>query len=590
VSISRGYAASRVRWRLVSVAIAAVLLFVTPHVVRAVSVSTTIDGISDKELLTNVEVSLGIARAADDKKLTPERILAMHARAAGEIERALQPFGYYAPTIDASLVEKKDGKYEARYRVDPGPPTRVVHRVVAVTGEGKDRPPFPDIVSGVTLHTGDILDQRVYERIKSSMATAAADSGYLDARFVESKILVDAEHRTGDIDLVFDTGPRFYFGPVRFDSSVVNERVLRAHVNFKRGEPFRYDKLLALQSELGGMPYFSRVEVVPRRDLGNGTEVPIDVHLSPRAPWRFEIGAGYGTDTGARVRFDTELRRLNRSGHRFNGRINVSEIELSLYADYFIPSLYPKKHAYSIGAEISQLDPVAYTTTRKAVGVTRSQPRFGLHESFQVAFEDEDFTVASNKGTSDLLIGAIQYRLKRANDDVWPTRGYRLTLGARASSVQVASTQSFISVALEARTVRSFGPVRLLGRVDAGRTFTAEFHKLPPTIRFFAGGDYSVRGYDYESLGPVDADGHVVGGDVLLVGSLELELPLVSKVSVAGFADVGNAFDSHDLADFEKGVGGGLRWRSPVGPIGADLAFPVNHDGWKIHIVMGPFL
>ncbi len=590
MSISRGFAASGVRRRLASVTVAALLLLIAPHVACAVSVSTTIDGIADKDLLKNVEVSLGIARVADEKNLTPERIQSLHERAPGEIERALQPFGYYEPTIDASLVEKKGGNFEARYRVDPGPPTRIAHLAITVTGAGKSRAPFPDIVAGMTLHKGDVLDQRVYERVKSLLAAAAADSGYLDAKFVESKILVDAEHRTGDVDLVFDTGPRFYFGPVRFDSSVVNERVLRAHVTFKRGEPFRYDKLLALQSELGGTPYFSRVEVVPRRDLSNNNEVPIDVHLSPRAPWRYEIGAGYGTDTGARLRFDTELRRLNRSGHRFNGRINVSEIELSLYADYFMPSLYPGKHAYSVGAEISHLDPVAYTTTRRAIGVTRSQPRFGLHESVHLTFEHEDFTVASDQGTSDLLIGAIQYRLKRANDDVWPTRGYRVTLGARGSNDQVASTESFIAVTIEGRIVRSFGPARLLGRIDSGRTFTSQFHNLPPTIRFFAGGDYSVRGYDYESLGPVDADGHVTGGDLLLVGSLELELPLYKKFSVAGFVDVGNAFDTHDLADFEKGVGGGLRWRSPVGPIGADLAFPIDHDGWKIHIVMGPFL
>lgn len=563
-------------------------LFATTPV-RAVKVSTSIEGIHDA-MLDNVKISLTIAAEAKNKKLSPVEIRAMHARAPDEIRRALEPFGYYDPRIDANLEEKKNGDFQARYRIVPGPPTRLRSVHVGVVGPGSKSAPFPGIVAAFPLRPGDVADQRPYTQTKVDLATAAADSGYLDARFKRSEILVDREHHSAAMDLVFDTGPRYRFGPVEFDSTVVNERVLRAYVTFKTGEPFRYDRLLALQSGLGGAPYLGRVEVVPRKDLAQNLEVPIQVHLSPRAPRRYELGGGYGTDTGARVRFDAQFRRLNTAGHQFHGRINVSEIDLSVFTDYVIPARYPRRHSYTIGAEVSKLDPVAYTTQREAVGATRLQPRLGWNESFHISYEREDFTVGSDKGVTDLLIASLNYQRKRADDIINPTSGYRIDLGVRGASDQIASTQTFVSFTASGRTIQTRGRVALLARVDTGRTLTPVFRELPPTIRFFAGGDNSVRGYDYQSLGPRDADGHVIGSEYLLVGSVETQLRIVGKWSLSGFVDARNAFERSDHGHFDTGVGFGVNWGSPVGPIGADLAFPVHHEGWKIHIVMGPYL
>src|SRR5262249_35141404 len=153
------------------------------------------------------------------------------------------------------------------------------------------------------LKKGDVLDQRLYTRAKNEFSAAVADSGYLDAKFVTSTIRIQKAENVADVDITLDTGPLYHFGEVKVDTTVVDERVLRAYVHFKPGDPFRYSKLLSFQSNLGGTPYFSRVEAVPRRDLGTGTTVPIEVKLDPRRPRRYEIGVGYGTDTGPRVLF-----------------------------------------------------------------------------------------------------------------------------------------------------------------------------------------------------------------------------------------------------------------------------------------------
>lgn len=558
---------------------------------RAARVEYRLQGISDKEIAKNVELSLSVAAAKDRKDLTPFEIDRMFRRGKVEIEEAVAPFGYYHPEVDDTLLTLGNDRYRAVYRVALGEPVRVRDVGVTVRGEGRDQPPFPGLVDDYPLKAGDVLDQRLYERRKNTFAAAAADSGYLDAKFTVSTIRIDRNLNLADIELALDTGIRYQFGPVDFDSSGVDERVLRSFIPFQRGDPFRYDQLLAFQSALGGASYFGNVEAVPRRDMATGREVPIQVHLEPRKPRHYEIGVGYGTDTGARLLLATEFRRLNRAGHRFSGRANISEVELSLHAEYFMPSVYPRTHAYTIGATIAKLDPVAYTTNRIALGPTRSQKRFGWLESITLAYEREDYTVASDAGVTDLVTAGLNYQWKRADDDIYAKKGLRIDLGVRGSHQALLSTQSFFSPTLFFKGVRSLGRgFRFIGRMDTGWVDTSMFHDLPPTIRFFAGGDNSIRGYEYQSLGPRDGDGRVEGGKLLMVTSVELEIPLPGKFALAGFYDSGNAFDEIGSGVYEQGVGGGFRWRSPVGPLRLDLGFPVHHDGWLLHFTMGPDL
>jgi translocation and assembly module TamA len=199
--------------------------------------------------------------------------------------------------------------------------------------------------------------------------------------------------------------------------------------------------------------------------------------------------------------------------------------------------------------------------------------------------------VGSDEGVTDLVIGGLSYRWKRADDDIYPLRGLRLDLGARGSHDALLSTQSFMSFTASAKGVRAAGGgVRFIGRVDTGWTSTSTFRALPPTVRFFAGGDNSVRGYEYLSLGPRDETGRVIGGEFLLVTSAEIEIGLPKKFALAVFFDAGNAFEAVGEGVHERGVGAGVRWRSPVGPIRLDAGFPIDHDGWHVHFTMGPDL
>jgi translocation and assembly module TamA len=175
-----------------------------------------------------------------------------------------------------------------------------------------------------------------------------------------------------------------------------------------------------------------------------------------------------------------------------------------------------------------------------------------------------------------------------------PERGHRTYGSIKGSAEGVVSDTSFVQLYGQTKRITRLWPsARLLTRLEYATTLIDELETLPPTVRFFAGGDLSVRGYAYKSLGPKDEFGEVVGGKHLLTGSVELDQRVAEQWSVAAFVDAGNAFDDYGNLDIVTGVGAGVRWYSLLGPIRIDIAVPLENDApdnYRIHITVGPDL
>ena len=197
---------------------------------------------------------------------------------------------------------------------------------------------------------------------------------------------------------------------------------------------------------------------------------------------------------------------------------------------------------------------------------------------------NESFDIGDDVRTSRFIVPGLAFDQKIADRDVFPNKGRRFGIEFRGTDEALGSTTSYLQTTIWARWIRSIGSKnRLLLRLDAGTTSSRDFDLLPPSVRFFAGGDQSVRGYDYESLGPTDAEGNVIGGSNLLVASVEFERHLRGNFYGGAFVDAGNAFDNSDF-DPETGVGLGLKWRSPLGPIRVYLGYPVTADARKVRV------
>jgi translocation and assembly module TamA len=565
------------------------LVSLSPALRAAVRVKVEVEGVP-RRLAQNIHSALSLEQA-DKDELTEERVRRLHADAPAEIGEALQPFGYYRPQVRSELRQEKD-RWIAHYEVDAGPPVKLASFDLKITGAGADDPRFQQIAASFPLRRGEVLYHPDWERGKKALEDLAAEEGYLDAAFQASEVRVSMARYEADAVLHYDTGPRYRFGEVHFHQDVLNPDLLKGYVKFKRGEPLDVNKVLELQNALSDSPYWGRVEVVTRQDRAQGLEVPVEVNLTPSKPMRFSGGVGYGTDTGPRATGAWELRRLNAKGHRALAEITASGIERSFKGSYFIPGAYPRTDVLSFNAAYSREDTNSFITDTGLLGATLTQSRGGWREAYSLNFQRERFTVGLDKGTSNLLVPGASLERVKADDRIYTTNGYRVLFSLQGASP--LSDAAFVQGSVEGKLIRTLGERnRVIARTQVGYTETGDFRELPPRFRFFAGGDRSVRGFSYQSLGRKDEAGNVIGGEVLAVGSLEYELRVLPKWSAAVFYDTGNASQSFGgLGTLARGAGFGLRWRSPIGPIRADVAWALSEPGTPIrfHLNIGPDL
>lgn len=555
------------------------------------NVKVEVKGISGA-LLSNALAYLSIEQQKFDPNLTESQLQRLHQRATAEIARALQPFGYYDPQIHGSL-QHVNGHWLARYEVDPGPPVHITKLDIQIEGDGKDDPDFRAVANKFPLHTNVVLDQALYEKGKQNFQRFASEHGYFDFKWLKSEIAVDPGAHTATITLHMDSGPRYRFGKVNFKQDILQPSLLQRYVPFKTGDPYNTLQLLDLQSAMFDSNYFRNVEINPRRDLSENKEVPIDVTLTPRHKHLYTIGVGYGTDTGPRGTVGWENRRVNARGHRFKIEYNSSAILDSLTARYGIPIRNPRTDQFAITSSWINDHPETSSSETYLLGVSRTVD-LGNNwlETLYLNYQTETYSVGSDKGDSVMWLPGVTLSKVSADNRIYPMRGFRLLLDLRGTDPSFGSTAQFVQARAQVKFIHKlFGKGRILLRGDAGSTRFGSIRSLPSSVRFFAGGDQSVRGYAYHSLGPRDSTGEVVGGSRLLVGSVEFEYQIIDKWSGAVFYDTGNAMNDWQEA-LKDGVGFGVHWRSPIGAIRFDLAFAISEPGSpkRLHITVGPDL
>ena len=565
--------------------------FFTTALFAQTSVNIEINGI-DKLLENNVRLYLSIEQQKKHPLLSEGRLRRLHKKAPQEIASALKPFGYYRPLIDAKLTKSSADQWLATYVIDPGPPLPVAAFNFTISEEmGKDEK-FQTLIQKHSLHKGDVFSHLQYEEFKSSMAKLASERGYFKARFTEHRVEIDLDAYEVQIFLSYDGGRRYRFGEVHLDQNVINSELLQRYIPFERGTPYTLNQLIELQQALNDSNYFQTVEVSPGEPLDNSNEIPITVKLTPRKRHRFSVGLGFGTDTGARAKFGWEIPRVNTHGHRFDTDAQVSQIGYNIIANYRVPVRNPRTDQLIYSAGIINETTDTSESTIRTVGASLRLSRGDWRETISLKYQQEDFIVADDSGTSSLLIPGINWSRTWGNNFIATIDGLRFDIDLRGASKKMISDADFFQVQSTIKFITSLNSRnRIIARGTAGGTETSEFNELPSSVRFFAGGAQSVRGYAYESLGPINEDGKVVGGKFLLVGSLEFEHSFKNKWGMAVFYDVGNAID--DIKDdLEKGAGFGIRWKSPIGPVRFDLASALSLDGnpWRLHINIGPDL
>ena len=559
---------------------------------NAEAVEVEVSGLEEaleRNVLAHLSISdLGKEGAGASQAVTENNVRRLHGGARMEITQALQPFGYYEPAVRSTLERTKDG-WLARYEVDSGLPTVIRSVEIRARGDGSDEPAVREAIASAALAPGDVLQHPNYEAAKQRLFDAAYDGGYIDAAYERAEIRVRRDEREADIHLLLDTGEKYYFGDVGIEQDILDPSFVRKFVSIEPGEPFNSDRLIGLQLALSDSGYFNEVTVDVARTEAIDQHVPIVVHTAPRETQEYTVGFGYGTDTGPRVSLGTELRRLNRRGHRFNADIRLSEIATTAAAEYQVPVKNVETDTLSYRASIGTQEIGDLDTEQLSLGMSLNDAWRGLRRRIYVVADRERWTENEQPVDETVLYPGMNLSSRPTADSLFTRKGHSWSADIRGTSGTLASSASFMRLHVTGNIVRPLtARTRFLFRAEYGAIHTDELTLLPPSQRFFAGGDRSVRGYRYQRLGPTDATGAVVGGRYLVTASAELDYLFFRNYGAAVFFDAGNAANDR-WPELERSVGIGMRWLSPVGMLRIDIAHPLDDPDtdYRLHLSIG---
>ena len=521
------------------------------------------------------------------------RVEQLERGAPARIRDALQAFGYYEPTITPVLTFAEEC-WRASFTIAPGDPVRIRALDVSVTGDAQQDPTFTTALAESGLAAGGTLDHGAYDRLKRRLTDLARERGYADAHFPASRIDVYPDEHAADIALHLESGPRYTFGRTELTQEVLTEQLASSYLTFREGQPYDARQLVDVYAALANSGYFRTIDIRPLPADPATRTIPIAVTLTSAPRTQTSYGIGYSTDTRVRLRFGRNNQRFNDRGHQFGINVQLSPVMSEVRANYRMPLKGSQSEWLNFDAGVEREDTETAESEIFEIGARRVRERRSEWTRTQMlALRIEDYEIAEEEeNRARLLMPGIGWTRIRADNEIRPNVGSRLSLEVRGAHDALLSDTNFVQTIANGKWIWSTSRgQRILVRAQAGATAEREFEELPASVRFFAGGDNSVRGYGFEELGPVDEEGNVIGGSSLATGSFEFEQPLRARWSLAFFVDSGNAFERSEM-DVKTSVGLGGRWQSPLGPIRIDLALPLedDHDDWRVHVTLGPDL
>lgn len=556
-------------------------------------ITIQVEGVS-AEYAQNIRAHLSLAtKSCNVSKVYLSSLL---KQATPQVQSALAAYGYYNSKSDLDLNTTADCPVLRVHVRELGTPVVVKDVSIGVAGEASEDSAFMAVVKNIKLAKGDHLKHKTYEDAKATIQAVAAERGYFDGRFSVSRLEVNPDAGEARVLLQFDSGARYQIASldIRQDPELVSTQLVSRFIRVKADDTYSVSAVNDLNNALLQSGYFGSVDVRPELSAKTDHQIPISIDLKPRARHSFSAAAGLSTDEGVRGKLGYLNRRLNEHGHRASIDGKASLISQSGSVEYQIPRENPRAEwlTFQLGARRENVDSFDTVETQGSVTETKLRP-FGWLESRYIRLSSQEYDVGSQSEDSVFLIPGIRWARTSTNDGLYPTNGSKYSLELSGASDSILAETSFFSAKASASWIKGM-PLRgrLLARTTFGATWVEDFLRLPPSERFFTGGDTTIRGYEFEELGPEDESGDTIGGTYLALASLEYEQRVTEKWSAAVFTDAGNAFGGQGSSNGVRiGVGIGVRWRSPIGPVRADIAHPIDgSQAIRFHLRIGPDL
>jgi len=502
------------------------------------------------------------------------------------LARALEDAGH----ADARVVAETtgDGPTDVVFQGAAGPATRVASVEIA-------SPVALAATVPLRIQPGAPYRQRDLAADRAAVATAYRNDGYLGAEVVPEVQIAVAEAR---IRLVVAPGPRTIVDRVVVAGlDRTREEVVRRELQVFEGEPLGVDDLLETQRRLSALGLFEAVTIVELAgDAPERRMLVIRVDEAPRTSVSY--GIGYGERDLVRGSVEVTRRNLFGMNRRLSAFVRMSFRGSRFLASFREPHLFGRRQELFVTAFRDEEDREAFDYARYGLSVQTAwalSTRWNLVlrqtyqeiRTYNVVEDclalDRQFCPATISGPSASLVGDTR------DDPLDPRRGFFLLTDAQISH-RVLGGDTLTKAFVQASGYRPLSPRVTLaasGRIGVGRTFGDETALLPIPERFFAGGDYSLRGFGVDDV-------RTEGGNAVLLGTAEFRVDAGRGVSVAAFADAGNVYrlaSDMTVSDLRYTAGAGLRYRSALGPLRLDWGFKLDRQPGEsashVHVTIG---
>ncbi len=521
------------------------------------------------------------------------------ARVSAAIKEGLRALGYYEPDIDfeSRPAPAQGGRPVLIARVTPGQPVKIAGSTTIVTGQAKNDADYKNWIAQGRPKVGTILNHGQYDKFKSGFTNLALRNGYFDGEFEKSQLGVSVARHEAFWDIDYNSGPRYRFGDVTFQGSQIRDAYLQNLVPFKKGDYYSSRDLAELNRRLSATGWFQSVVVAPEFKEGRKTKVlPLNAAVSPRAKNIVEAGVGYSTDVGPRLKGTWRKPWVNDRGHSMMASAYISAPEQQVDLSYKVPLLKsPLEQYYTFSGGLKRTDLNDTKADTSTLAVSRNwDSSSGWQRAVNLRWSLDHFTQGNVTNTTMLLYPGVSLNRTRSRGGLMPTWGDSQRYSVDVSDTTWGSDVDFLILQAQNVWIRTLGEKnRFIARGTVGWIETNDFDKVPPDLRFFAGGDRSIRGYKYKNVSPRDSDGKLTGASKMATGSLEYQYNVSGKWWGAVFVDAGEAVNDISQSDIKTGAGIGVRWASPVGPIKFDIARPIGdreEHSLQFYVGLGPEL
>jgi translocation and assembly module TamA len=514
-----------------------------------------------------------------------------------DIKLALRGLGYYQVVVD--FEDKPQGKdYVLHAKITANKFVYIDVNDIRILGGAANDTQFLQLLKNAAPKKGERLHHGKYENYKSELLSLANRKGFFDAKFERTELIVTPGDRRGTVKLFFNSGVRYKFGDISFHGSQINRGRLRSLLTFRKGDHYSARLLGELSQALSSTNWFSSINLEADVENRKDGVLPLRIELVPAMRNVLEAGIGYAsynTDRGLRLKGQWDKPWINNRGHSLSSELALSNPEQKFETRYKLPLRNVTNDYYQFTIGYSNLMDTDTDTDSQKINLAAERNwllKSGWNRTASVRALYENFIQGSQDDQSLLLLPGLSFSRGTSDGSNMPQTADFYSLSAEVANKALASDTDFVILRGRAGWIGHWSAdQRWLVRLDGGVILQEQVLNIPPSMRFFAGGDNSLRGFAYKEIAPLDDRNLFLGGTRLATANVEYQHRVKGDWWLALFTDHGSAWN--DRPDWQHSVGIGARWSSPIGPLRIDLAYPVNsdiHRGLRLHFTLGPEL